>query len=64
MTEEFNTIAAEKIICPHCGSSFGDDLQMCDLNGIPMEYDCEHCDKPFELTADINVTFSTRKLKE
>jgi DNA-directed RNA polymerase subunit RPC12/RpoP len=64
MSEDFNTIAADRIICPHCGGTFeGDNLQMCDLNGAPMEYDCEHCDKGFELTADVSVTYSTRKLK-
>lgn len=64
MSKEFDTIATEQIICPHCGYSFGADLQMCDLNGVPMEYDCERCEKGFELTADITVLYSTRKLKE
>lgn len=63
MNREFLTIAVDKVICPHCGSTFENDLEMCDLNGAPMEYDCEHCDQPFELTAEVTVVYSTRKLK-
>ena len=64
MSEDFNTIAADRIICPHCGGTdYDNDLQMCDLSGAPMEYECEHCLKDFELTAEISVTYSTRKLK-
>ena len=64
MKKQIWTIATERIVCPHCEGIFeGDNLQMCDLNGAPMEYDCEHCDQPFEVTADISVTYTTRKLK-
>lgn len=62
--EDFNTIAREKVICPHCGDRFENDLQMCDISGAPVEYDCEHCEQPFELTAEITVLYSTRKLKK
>jgi DNA-directed RNA polymerase subunit RPC12/RpoP len=62
MTDNFDTIATDRVICPHCGGIFEDDMQMCDLNGAPMEYECEHCDQPFEVTAELNITYSTRKL--
>jgi hypothetical protein len=63
MSEEFLTIAVDRIICPHCGGTFEYDMQMCDLNGAPTEYECEHCDQPFEVTAEITVVYSTRKLE-
>jgi DNA-directed RNA polymerase subunit RPC12/RpoP len=65
MSKEFDTIATDRIVCPHCGGTdYDNDLQMCDLNGAPMEYECEHCLKDFELTAEITVRYSTRKLKK
>jgi DNA-directed RNA polymerase subunit RPC12/RpoP len=60
-----STTATDRIVCPHCGGTFEhDNIQYVDLNGKPMEYDCEHCEKPFEVTADITVYYTTRKLKE
>jgi DNA-directed RNA polymerase subunit RPC12/RpoP len=63
MSTDFNTIATDRVICPHCGGTFEYDMQMCDFGGAPTEYECEHCDQPFELTAEITVIYSTRKLK-
>jgi DNA-directed RNA polymerase subunit RPC12/RpoP len=63
--KNFDTAATDRIICPHCGGTFEhDNIQFVDLNGKPEEYDCEHCDKPFEVTVDISISYTTRKLKD
>jgi DNA repair exonuclease SbcCD ATPase subunit len=59
-SDQFQT----QIICPHCNSVFQDSLSMCDLSGAPVEYDCEFCDKPFEVVAKIVATFIARKLNQ
>ena len=53
-----------QVICPHCNNAFQDSLSMCDLGGAPVEYDCEFCDKPFEVIAKITAKFITRKLTQ
>ena len=65
MSNEFNTVAQPRMVCPHCGGTFEhDNIQYVDLSGASEFYDCEHCDKAFEVKAEITVKYTTIKMFE
>ena len=53
-----NTQHNEMAICPWCYK-----VRMDDIPFIDDEYTCEHCGKSFEVICDINITYSTFKIK-
>ena len=56
---EFNgdTSYTREVVCPHCGHEHMDSWEMDDG-----EYSCSDCDNEFEITRDVDVTYSTSKV--
>jgi DNA-directed RNA polymerase subunit RPC12/RpoP len=53
----------DEIVCPYCGSFFPDydgtySESNCD------EIECDECGKTFEVTADITITYTTKRKEE
>ena len=61
--KEIDTFCTDLIVCPHCGYEFEDSWEMCP-DSQPAEYDCEHCEGAFRVTADISVNYTTKKIDE
>lgn len=54
-------IDSDVAVCPHCFHEYEDswEYQMCD--GETSTKTCEACDKPFNVTMTIKVTYTTFK---
>lgn len=52
------TSSEKYIICPHCGSHYGEDEmnESCDV-------ECDECEKIFHMEVNYTVDYSTSKLK-
>mgnify|MGYP002521752005 CR=1 FL=1 len=61
--EETETEYEDDIVCPWCGYRMQDDdaYFVSEQSG---EYDCPECGKMFHFDADIEVTYSTRRVSE
>ena len=60
-TMEFgNTQHNEMAICPWCYKA---KLRVDDIPFIDDEYTCEHCGKSFEVISNVEITYSTFKIK-
>ncbi len=51
-----NTDYTDEIVCPHCGYEHSDSFEMSEG-----EQECRDCGRPFEVTRDVQVTYSTTK---
>jgi hypothetical protein len=47
-----------EIVCPHCGHKHRDSWEYGEG-----EHDCALCERPFDLTRDVSVTYSTEKIE-
>lgn len=54
-----STDFTQEIICPYCGYEPSDSWEM--ESG---EYDCEDCEKSYEVERNIEVTYTTSKINE
>lgn len=63
MSEKFDTHRQESIVCPHCGHVHRDSW---DLQADSGKYECENenCEKTFFCEREIEVSYSTTKLKD
>jgi hypothetical protein len=64
---EFDHDFTDNIICPYCGAEFYDCHEYWNHDagdGSTMEIDCDICKKIFEVTMNVDVTYSTDKKKE
>lgn len=57
--EEIDCDGTDDPVCPWCGD-VGQGSEFC-LDGREEEYDCDACGKPYVVTPDYSVTYSTRK---
>lgn len=46
----------DEVVCPHCGHEHRDSFEMSEGR-----YECGDCCKPFEITRNVEVTYSTEK---
>jgi len=60
MIEELDTEYTDEITCPYCGWVNNDSWEA-DENGITF---CGKCEKDFEFTRNVEVTYSTYRLEE
>jgi hypothetical protein len=52
-------------VCPHCGGKYSDAWEINfsgDMEGTT-EITCGHCDEDFSVTRNVEVTYSTGKIK-
>jgi len=55
--EDLDTSYTDLITCPWCEHEHQDSFEMEDG-----QHDCEVCEKPFEVSHDVTVTYSTSKV--
>jgi len=53
-----STDYTNEVVCPHCGYTFSDSWEMSEG-----EYNCHDCERKFELTRNVEVTYSTEKVE-
>lgn len=52
-------------VCPHCGYEHGDSWELGSQSGSDSgETDCHHCEKPFTWSREIEITYTTRPVRE
>lgn len=51
-----DTAQMNDVVCPHCGHVHADSFEM---HEGPM--DCHYCERSFEMTREVTVTYSTTK---
>lgn len=49
-----------EIVCPYCGYEYGDSWECDDEETLT----CPHCDKDFFSERNVEVTYSTHRIKE
>jgi predicted RNA-binding Zn-ribbon protein involved in translation (DUF1610 family) len=52
-----DTDYTDEVVCPHCGYKYHDSWELSDG-----EYECSDCGRRFNITRDIEVTYSTDKI--
>lgn len=57
--QEFDTDFTDEVVCPWCGYEHGDSWEFSD----EQRYDCDECKRPFHLSRDIEVTYSTSRIE-
>lgn len=60
--EETETFCEDEIVCPYCGYRMQDDDGYFEREGSG-EYECEKCGNTFEFEAEVEVSYSTRRIK-
>jgi transcription elongation factor Elf1 len=59
--QEIETSGTYQIICPYCGCEQSNSWEVSpDKNDF--SYDCEECDKTFQVSREVLVSFTTSKL--
>ena len=53
----------DEIVCPYCGYTFKDSCEEIAPEECE-EIDCEDCKKTFSASANMSISYVTRKLKE
>lgn len=53
---EGETDYTDEVICPHCGYEYSDSWEMNEGR-----HECSDCERPFEVTRNVVVTYSTEK---
>jgi hypothetical protein len=63
MSEEIDHDYTDEVVCPYCGYEFRDSWEMAN-DGGEQEIDCYGCEKSFLLYTNMEITYSTAKIKE
>jgi len=61
-TDLMSTKWTEEVVCPHCGYEYADSWEFTSAtthDGEEMNLDCEGCGRPFIVTFNLRLTFST-----
>lgn len=58
--KEIHCECTDEIVCPHCGYEFNGSWEYDDDDGELIE--CQNCDESFELSVDVSVTYTSRKI--
>lgn len=53
-----DTDYTDEVVCPHCGYEHSDSWEMSEGH-----HECGDCCRPFEITQNVEVTYSTEKSK-
>lgn len=58
ISKRFDHEYSDEVICPHCGYEHGDSWEMGEGDN-----ECSECEKPFSMSRNVSVTYSTEKLE-
>ena len=58
---DINHEYTNEIVCPHCGAEWSDSWECANDYG---EEECDECEKKFSYNRDVEVTYSTSKIKD
>ncbi len=53
-----------EVVCPHCGYTYGDSVEFFPSSSSTTRITCDGCHKKFEAEQEIDVYYTTSKLKE
>jgi len=59
MSDSIDHVATSAPVCPYCGYEMRDAWE---LDYGPVEVECEHCEKPYEVTFEYIPTYSTKAI--
>ncbi len=59
---DFDTDYTRKPVCPHCGYIMRDTTDLDSDDEETCEIECGDCEKPYEVTTHVRVTYSTLKV--
>lgn len=62
MSDKFDTWFTENIVCPYCGYEESDSWEH--RYDYDDEYECEECGKKFSWERIIDVSYTSKKIKE
>lgn len=57
------TVRADLITCPFCGYQDKESWKAFDLNEEDKETECSECGKPFHVTRNVSVDYTSREIK-
>ena len=66
MNKEIECDYTNEIVCPYCGEEAGDSWETSkDMsNGESATCECQACDKKFNVSVDIDITYNSWKLED
>lgn len=62
MSDGFDHVFAETIVCPFCGWKDNDSWEWLNGEEGDGESECGECEKPFAVSRHVTVAYSTQKL--
>ena len=64
MSNSIDHVDTSEPVCPHCGDELGDawELFYPDYWRSYEEVDCEACNKPYKVTVECTVTYTTEAI--
>ncbi len=64
MEEDIDHEYTSDLVCPYCGNKESDSWEYRESDGFTGEIECGRCEKHYKYETHVDVTFSTKKIKE